>query len=356
MVAVDGMVAPFGSSSKRFGPLRGHPGLDPSGLYVARPVACDPCLYSPQPLNEIFKVNKRRSPDKNPWRYKAEVEEWSQNLGYRNQKVLEQKAYLKSILGAAWHHVTWPAGYSTACKNVGFGRTPRTRPSKNYIPGPGSYYRAQPFKTPYGPHSSRATLDREEPCRFNNGVPKWSLAPNRYTIFDKESIEYKPKKMVSLRGPYDLFTGRRDGSTIKNHFNTSMKVYAETWPIALKGTLDKYDKSKFGTMNKTGRDVPHTGRSTLMDLAMCRRRADDPSAAHYPQDLSPRVWAQNKRGFNSSYDRAPGYQRQIVWPAVGRYSPEEQNCGIPGYGHRHVFLSKVDRTIGAILPQPMNSF
>ncbi|XP_072930269.1 ciliary microtubule-associated protein 2-like [Epargyreus clarus] len=346
----------FGSSAKRFGKITVHPSLDPSGLYTERPDGCDPCLYSPLSIKEIFQVNKNRASDKDPWRYKSELEDWSKNLGYRNQKVLDRKRWDDSVLGPAWHDINIVPKYPAVCMNVGFGRTPRQKPSKNRIPGPGTYYKDKGFQVPGVSHSSRPTFEREEPCRFKDASPKWSLAPNRYRIIDKNSIENKSKKIVSLRGPYDLFTGKRDGSTIKNHFNESLRCAAATWPIALKGCLETYKKSHFGVMNKTNRKLPYRGRNALVDISMCFKRPDEPGPAHLNID-KPKVFKKNKHGFNSSYDKPPGYKRVIVWPGVGRYrNVEGIQCGIPGHGHRHVFLSKQGRTIGAFLPQPMNSF
>ncbi|XP_023938644.1 lymphocyte expansion molecule-like [Bicyclus anynana] len=345
----------FGSTQKRFGIITVHPNLDPSGLYTTRPEGCDPCLYHPKPIHEIFQVNKSSKNEKDPWRYKTELEEWAKNLGYRNQKVLAQRKWFNSILGPAWHEVTKATKYQAACQNVGFGRTNRFKQSKNKLPGPGNYYKSTAYNPPYGPHSTRATFEREEPCRFKDTSPKWSLASNRYTIIDKDCIELKPKKVVSLRGPYDLFTGKRDGSTIKNHFNTESKVHAASWPLALKSTLDKYTHSHFGVMNKTNRNSPYRGRNMLVDLSMCLRKPTDPGPSHYNID-EPKTLIQNKRGFNSSYDKPPGYKRTVVWPAVGRYNIKSISCGIKGQGHRHVFLSTQKRTIGAILPEPMNSF
>ncbi|XP_050361456.1 uncharacterized protein LOC126780792 [Nymphalis io] len=347
--------APFDSSVKRFGKITVHPGLDPSGLYTTRPNGCDPCLYNPKPISKIFPIKRNRISSKDPWRYKAELEDWARNLGYRNQKVLQQRKWFGTILGPAWHEVSYGKKYEAACKNLSFGRTPRHKITKNDIPGPGTYYKTVPFKAPYGSHSVRPSFEREEPCRFKDTSPKWSLAPDRYRVIDKECIEMKSKKVVSLRGPYDLFTGKRDESTIKNHFANSLRSFATTWPLALGTTLIKYKRSHFGTMNKTNRSLPHRGRNTLVDISMCIRKAEDPGPAHYNIN-KVKQFKQNKRGFNSSYDKPPGYKRVVVWPGVGRYTIKNIDCGIVGKGHPHVFLSKQERTIGAILPQPMNSF
>ncbi|XP_050683924.1 uncharacterized protein LOC126978854 [Leptidea sinapis] len=329
-------LAPFGSSGERFGKVTLHPSLDPNGLYAIRCQGCDPCLYHPQSINDIYQVNRHRKIDKDPWRYKTELEEWARNLGYRNQKVLDQRKWFNSLLGPAWHEIGQPTKYEPACKNVGFGRTQRfkTKVSTN-VPSPGTYYKAVPFKATHGPHSSKPSFEREEPCRFKDTCPKWSLAPNRYVIIDKECIEQKSKKIVSLRGPYDLFTGIRDGTSIKNHFNTQ-RISSATWPLQLKGSFETYKKSHVGMMNKTNRSKPYRGRNALVDITMCYKKPQDPGSAHYNID-KPKIFKQNKKGFNSSYDKGPGYQRVIVWPGVGRYSVKHVTCGIIGQGHKHVF-------------------
>lgn len=347
----------FGTSIKRFGKITVHPALDPSGLYATRPLACDPCYYEPIPIDVIFEVNRHKKIVKDPWRYKNELEDWAQNLGYRNQKILEERRWQDSLLGPAWTEVPDPTHYEPACKNVNFGRTPRFKPSRNSIPGPGTYYKENPYKAPYGPHSTRPTLEREEACRFKDLVPRWCLAPNRYSIIDRESIEQKSNKIVSKKGPYSLFTGKRDGSTIKNHFSTSLKCSAAHWPMGgLPGSLETYKKRRFGEMNKTNRDQPYRGRNGACSLAMCVRKFGEPTSTTYDVD-KPKEFVQYKYGFNSSYDRPPGYMRVVIWPGVGRYTIRRPSvCGLPGNGHRHVFLSKVERTIGSILPEKLNTF
>lgn len=348
----------FNSTLPRFGKFTAHPNLDPSGLFSERPDGCNPCLYHPQSVQRLCDASHHKKDNKDPWRYKNELEEWAKNLGYRNQKILENRKWLRSLLGPAWHDVYIPHQYEPACMNVGFGRAPLSRPLKPRAPDPGRYYKAVPFKAPYGPHSTRPTLEREEPCRFKDPSPKWSLAPNRYSILDKDQIDQKSKKLVSIRGPYDLFTGERDQTT-KNHFNTSLRCSAATWPTALKGSFEKYKTSQFGKMNKTSRSQPYRGRGALVNLSMCLRKPEDPGPGHY-EVCKPRTFVQNKQGFNSSYDKPPGYRRTIIWPGVGRYkvtTGRPEGCpGIPGSGHKHVFLSKLGRTIGADIVPPMNSF
>lgn len=347
MAAVKACRTGFGTSVPRFGKITVHPNLDYSGLYTVREPGCDPCLYHPIPIHEVYRINKHRTDAKDVWRYKAEMEDWSKNLGYRNQAILRQRRRMAAQGGPAWCTLNEPASYQPACNNVNFGRAPRFRCSKSFVPPPGTYYQAVPFKAPYGPHSVLPSFEWQQPCRFKDTVPRWSLAPDRYKIVDKESIEMKSKKVVSLRGPYDLFTGKRDKSF--------KKCSAATWPIALPGSFEKFKKTRLGVMNKTGREKSYRGRNALVDIAMVQRSPKEPGPAD--QDIvKPRVFKQNLYGFNSSYDRPPGYKRVVVWPGVGRYKDQVVSCGILGQGHKHVFLSKEPRTIGSILPEPMNSF
>lgn len=344
----------FGSKVPRDARPPTHPKLDPSGLYSIRPLGCDPCLYHPKPIENT--CDPKKTTKKDPWRCKTELESWSKNLGYRNQYILKERLWHASIGGPAWTNVSDEIKYEPACKNVGFGRTPRFRPSKILYPGPGTYFKAVPYKAPYGPHSTRPTLEREEPCRFKDTTHRWSLPPNIYRITDTDSIENKPKKLVSRRGPYDLFSGQRDEHSIHNHFALS-RCSAKTWPTALHGCLEKYNKGHFGEMNKTNMDNPPTNRMAVNNLASCKRRKEEPGPASYDVTDPPiRTFKQNIYGFNSSYDRSPGYVRCVVWPGVGRYNVKTVTCGLPGNGHRHVFLSKVGRTIGSYIQEPMNSF
>ncbi|XP_026317236.1 lymphocyte expansion molecule-like [Hyposmocoma kahamanoa] len=293
----------FGSKVPRDTRPPVHPKLDPSGLYSTRPLGCDPCLYHPKPIEMTC---NSKTIKKEPWQCKTELESWSKNLGYRNQYILKQRRWQSAIGGPAWTNVPDEVKYEPACKNVGFGRTPRFKPPKLSYPGPGTYYKAVPYKVSYGPHSTRPTFEREEPCRFKDTTQKWSLPPNIYRIIDKDSIENKPKKLVSRRGPYELFSGQRDEYSIHNHF-ASNRCSATTWPIALPGCLEKYKKGHFGEMNKTNMDNPPTNRIAVNNLASCKRRKEEPGPASYDVGDPPiRTFKQNIYGFNSSYDRPPG--------------------------------------------------
>ncbi|XP_041987053.1 lymphocyte expansion molecule-like [Aricia agestis] len=342
--------APFGSGSPRFGKITLHPCLDRSGLYTKRPQACDPCLYRPKDTSKICEYTKINQTGKGPWRHKIELEEWAKNLGYRNTAILRERKWFKSILGPAWYERK-DAG--SIAKSPNFSKNLRFITVINNAPPPGTYHRAKSYKAPYGPHSSIPSFEWSEPCRFRTKIVDWSIAPNRYKVKDGGSIEEKSRTVVSTRGPYDLFTGPRDNTTIRNRFSSS-KCVSATWPTKLKDTLARYEKSHFGEMNKTNRESPYRGRNALVDLSLCLKRAEDPSPAHYTVN-PPTVLKEWAYPFNSSYDKPRGHVPATVCPGVGRYNIKTKHC-IKGHGHKHVFLSKQGRTIGANLPQPLNSF
>ncbi|XP_048488639.1 uncharacterized protein LOC125491219 [Plutella xylostella] len=323
----------FGTSSKRFNRAPLHPLMDTSGLYSVRPRGCDPCLYHPKDRREMCKAHQSTT-KQDVWTYKKDLEQWSKNLGYRNESILAQRRWWRSVLGPAWHDVREPKCEPAACQNLGFGRTRRFQPASTTAgPPPGTYYKENPYHPPYGPHSSRPSFLRGDPCRFREHAPGFRLAPNRYSPVDQDSIA---KRLVSLRGPYDLFTGPRD-QPMRNHFYKAPSC-SSGWPVALPGCMEDLKKSKLGVMNKSGREE--------------RRRVVTPGPA---DTVVPSAEVtQNRHGFNSSAERGGGRAR--AGPGVGRYTPRPRGCGVPGHGHRHVFLSKVKRTIGAVIPAPMNTF
>lgn len=80
--------------------------------------------------------------------------------------------------------------------------------------------------------------------RFKTPSQPWKIAPNRYSVRDRGSIAAKLAKVVSKRGPYDLFTGPRDETTIKNHFAPPAFKgplnWFNTWPSELDNLLHSY--------------------------------------------------------------------------------------------------------------------
>lgn len=62
--------------------------------------------------------------------------------------------------------------------------------------------------------------------RFEDKQPNYKLPPNLYYPLDLKSFE-KRLEEIKKRGPYDLFTGPRDYTSIKNHFAVPKKTTPE---------------------------------------------------------------------------------------------------------------------------------
>ena len=69
--------------------------------------------------------------------------------------------------------------------------------------------------------------------KLKRPYPSCSKAPNLYYSKESHSYETTLGKTVSLKGLYQLFTGPRDDSTIKNHFTPPLKCILMTSIIPL---------------------------------------------------------------------------------------------------------------------------
>lgn len=333
----------FGVGAKKLGRMTVHPRLDEQGLFTARDIGCDPALYTPKPIYKIYPITKKRPDTKDGWRYKVELEEWSQNLGYRNARILAERSFRKTLLGPLWYDVKEPAGYEPACTNLGFTRCKRPPIHRaNSYPGPGNYKIDQPKKMSY---SILQSFDQNLWCRFSDFKKPWSLAPSRYIINDPNDVANLSKKVVSLKGPYQLFSGERG---LKMNMCS-----AASWPISFKDDFNRFGNSNYGKFNKTGRDRPYAGRMRYTKVTVVDPNA--PGPAHYNLALLTE-FQPSKQPFNSGDMRPRSYKRVMLCPGVGSYNTEFEGCGIKGQGWRSAFISKVERSIGGNIIKPYNTF
>lgn len=125
--------------------------------------------------------------------------------------------------------------------------------------------------------------------RFKDTAKNWNLAPNRYSVKDRGDMNALLTKIVSKRGPYELFTGPRDYTTIHNHFSLPKKLGPDkyyTYPTELDYVLHHPSKSRYAKFLKGPRfpKVP-TSRLMLKDLSMCYKDPDDPGPANYKIEI-----------------------------------------------------------------------
>lgn len=189
------------------------------------------------------------------WDRSNKSQSFSQNLGYRNAHILQERIFYKSLGGPGSYDVSEEQFHkktSNNAKDVDFGKEKRFR---SYIkfdqPPPDSYF-LNILEKGVEPHNKTfnnlPTLEWDGFAeRFKDTSKKWSLAPNRYTVKDFGDMDAIKTKIVSKRGPYDLFTGPRDNTTIKNHFSLPKQIREDkfyTWPSDLDYVLHNPQKRR----------------------------------------------------------------------------------------------------------------
>lgn len=221
------------------------------------------------------------------------MEEFSKELGFRFPRLLDERKKQRMLNGPGSKDINL-AYYTRESKSVlqerDFGLQKRFRSiAKDYHPSPDRYFRnvmehstcIKRNMTPLPPFEwdgCKERLTRPE-------KDKWSLAPNRYDPVQEGAISAILKKQVSKRGPYDLFTGPRDMSTIKNHFTTSLTNpvnYFHYIPSEFEHMLEHPSKRRKGKFFVAERFLKKpVMRLLLDDLSLCYRDPKLPSPASY---------------------------------------------------------------------------
>ncbi|XP_060534099.1 ciliary microtubule-associated protein 2 [Cylas formicarius] len=336
--------APFGVATKRFIKVGLHPELDAT-VMKRENVNVGPTTYCPKLHACKFKTGLR-------WDRELELEEFSRCLGYRNYDVLYERKFFSSLRGPGTQDIDETFYSKQTCSvkdNVGFGTEKRFSKSLQSLanPAPGTYTPIQYRR----PSSNLPTFEHDGFVdRFKRQIRPYHLTPNRYQVRDEKSTADIFRKLVSRRGPYDLFTGPRDGTTIKNHFGTALfKVpdYFHVPPSDVNVLLHHSSKKRYGRFLAAERfQKKPTTRALLNDLSMCYRSPDEPGPAHY--DLSTFKSIRKKPesvypfGTSNPHSRPP-----VDWsisPGPGRYNPKRARC-MRSRRPSWVFLSKQPREL-----------
>lgn len=341
--------APFGVATKRFARIGFHPQLDVQGVYK-RDNTLGPGSYKPKRPS----CPSKRGMD---WTRKLELEDYSKFLNYKNMDVLYQKQLQKTVGGPASIEIDmdlFKQKHNSVFENVGFGMGKRFQcdECKDSIPPPNTYNRKlQQLSTIKSKSfSNLPTFERDGFVdRFRSNAAKHTLAPNRYTLL-VGGIDQTLEKVISLKGPYNLFTGPRDSSTIKNHFGPSATKVPDNYYInasTLDVLLNHPSKCRTGKFLKCVRfPKKPCVKNMLLDLSLCYRESNDPGPAHY--NLSNfktiTVGKPNLHAFNTSYLNARPPLNWSIFPGPGRYTPMPATCMKAKRASR-VFLSKQTRSI-----------
>ncbi|XP_076254015.1 ciliary microtubule-associated protein 2 [Rhynchophorus ferrugineus] len=341
--------APFGVATKRFARVGFHPELDVSGSMKKQITKVGPGSYEPK--NAACKSKRGMS-----WANKLEVEEFSKFLGFRNSHILYEREFDKSMRGPGTHDVNLSEKMSgSVLNNVGFGSGSRF--SKNYVgqdaPPPNTYHRK--LTTTFEPRnkcfSLLPTFEFDGIAhRFKPQEKPYHLPPNLYTYNDGKNMADILRKRTSSRGPYDCFTGPRDGTTIKNHFSPAMQKapdYFYIKPSDIDYLLNNRDKKRCGLFLRANRfQKKPTSRNMLTDISLCYHNPNDPSPAQY--DLKNTHSIKRKKESLYPFDSSNMFARPPTdWriaPGPGRYTPKMSQC-MKQKRQSWVFLSKKDRQL-----------
>jgi len=132
-----------------------------------------------------------------------------------------------------------------------------------------------------------------------------ALCPGQYNC--KSFTEQLADRVISKRGPYDLFTGDRNKPILVGHLAAPNKGNLGPGEYEIKSFLDELDikqKIHHGKFSKVDRapDVP-SDRIYCRTLSQWPRKRDEPGPGHYDlQDLS-RPEAARRPPFGSSAER-----------------------------------------------------
>lgn len=132
-----------------------------------------------------------------------------------------------------------------------------------------------------------------------------ALCPGQYNC--KSFTEQLADRVISKRGPYDLFTGDRNKPITVGHLAAPNKGNLGPGEYEIKSFLDDLDiqqKTHHGKFSKVDRYPPiPSDRIHCRTLSQWPRKKDEPGPGHYnPQELSKPL-ASIRPPFGSSAER-----------------------------------------------------
>ncbi|XP_025156626.1 lymphocyte expansion molecule [Harpegnathos saltator] len=290
-------------------------------------------------------------------------------MGNLAKEIMAQRQLMKTG-GGPYDILRWPERiFEVPCKslreNVDFGTVPRFAPSyKSTTPGPGytlrvhnPYYYLEQKRLKGFSQVSSFEFDGLA-CRFRETRKSWSLPCNRYNVRHPSSLEIFLKKVTGKRGPYDLFTGPRDETTLIGVARKKLPDSGD-WPRKLPSEMEKllsksnYFKGKW-TTNPRFPKKPVI-RMLLQDISTCYRDPNEPGPGHYNPQEPQKPTTRKRYPFDSNVEFARPLPPSDIRPGPTRYRIKEDSP-IKGHGWTSVFKSKVRRTIDVFMPPSHKNF
>ncbi|KAL7871890.1 hypothetical protein SRHO_G00068730 [Serrasalmus rhombeus] len=366
--------APFGTQSARFDISGVHPAIKRVGTYTQIPYCkrrtsdlernLGPGTYNPDTGDFSARAVQERA--KGPgWKRAQEIARLAQmpHLLYRD--AWENKQFLKTKVGPGTYRIASfieelekkPSSLRGVCDT----REERFQDCQSSTPGPGTYGK--------GGIPSAALEEKEKrsvgTCpsmgysaslqRFpTNTVQDSGLSPGTYNL--KSFTDLILSHRVSKRGPYDLFTGRRNKPVVYGYFavpKTSLKPGEYTKEVPKFGEeLQRPEKKNHGVFSRLERypAVP-TERIYLCSLPQCPRPATFPGPGWY--DVTPLTPGGHSRSgmpapflssdprFSKRKETVLNKNHNMVGP--GRYNITKTGQSRSANGHRSSFVSGTQR-------------
>ncbi|XP_049835123.1 uncharacterized protein LOC126278891 [Schistocerca gregaria] len=251
------------SGPPRFTCLGQHPRL---GIYRGAETP-HPALYYPTLPNK-----STYCPD---WGQQLESEAWSRNMGYLEKNpVWAQRRLMREGGGPGWYELPGQEG-----KPFGLARSPRFKEKPtHHTPGPGTYKTEDKQKKTEGTvclFERDGLVGRAKTRTSGSGLPPG--------LHHKDQPLAKPS--VTKRGPYDVFTGPRDESTIKNHFAPrAFRVQPKDMYVPPSDAEKLLARKRYGVWTATAR---FTAVPTMRLLLQQYRDPKVPAPGAYEPDLPP---------------------------------------------------------------------
>ncbi|KAL3271294.1 hypothetical protein HHI36_021784 [Cryptolaemus montrouzieri] len=327
-------VKAFGSSCPRFARLGLHPELDISGCLKKADSRGGPGQYDVHFLKCTLKGTTE-----SVWTRMVELEEFSKFLGFRNAPILAARAFQRIHRGPGTYNIPEDIDKQKSCsvvENKGFTMKKRfSTHFKHDVPPPDTYFRDIYAR----PHNAKRNFGKVEAfewdglvTRFKDTEPAFRKPPNRYKVPDPNSLEALMNRVVSTKGPYNLFTGKRDGTSIKNHFSPPYTVVPDRYhlePSDIDKMLHHPMKGRYGKFLQEERfPKKPTARMLLADLTMCYKEPKEPGPGHYDMSnqSSFKTMEPAMHSFGSSDINQRPPTRWPIHPGPGRYYIKGSGC------------------------------
>ncbi|XP_063056886.1 ciliary microtubule-associated protein 2-like [Engraulis encrasicolus] len=315
--------APFGTQSARFDVSSVHPANKRVGTYTEIPYCkrmtseqernLGPGTYNPDVSD--FGPRAKEKHAKGPgWKRALETMQQCHMPGLLYREAWENKHFLKTKLGPATYKATdfieelskKPGSTRGVCNS----RQERFPEKRCLTPGPGTYEQRSAPWSAVEEKRVKSAVTTPSSVVFGSVMDRFpqdsqlkkdvvGLGPGIYDV--KASIDELLSSQTGKRGPYDLFTGRRDKPICSGYLASPKKVnnlcpgeYTKEMP-RFGEHLEKPEKRKHGVFSRLEQyPEVNTDRIFLCTQTQCKKPATSPGPGWY--EVAPVSQSSNQSG------------------------------------------------------------